>query len=99
MFQSFRKSASERQAIARVSDWTKTRFKLPPQATVLVAEVNCQVPGCPPVETIIAFWSDTETRYRIKLFKPVAKVTEDDLPISWLLPALIDENDLGCDCC
>lgn len=99
MFQSFQKSASERRAIARVSDWTKKRFKLPIQATVMVAEVNCQIPGCPPVETVIAFWSDTEIRYRIKIFKPVTDVTEDDLPVSWLLPTLIDENDLGCDCC
>lgn len=68
-------------------------------ATVMVAEINCQVPGCPPIETVIAFWSDPETRYRIKIFKPVADVTEDDLPVSWLLPALLDEDDLGCDCC
>lgn len=99
MFQSFQKSASERRAIARVSDWTRARFSLPDGATVMVAEINCQVPGCPPIETVIAFWSDPETRYRIKIFKPVADVTEDDLPVSWLLPALLDEDDLGCDCC
>lgn len=99
MFQSFRKSTNELQAIERVIDWTKARFKLPTKATVMVAEINCQVPGCPPLETIIAFWSDAEIRYRIKLFKPVVDVTEDDLPISWLLPTLVDENDLFCDCC
>jgi nitrate reductase delta subunit len=99
MFQSFRKSARERGAIAQVGDWTKARFNLSDQATVMVAEVNCQVPGCPPVETVIAFWTDPETRYRFKVFKPVAEVVEDDLPVSWLLPSLLDEDDLGCDCC
>lgn len=99
MFRSFQKSAGERQAIARVRDWTKSRFDLSEQATVMVAEVNCQVPGCPPVETVIAFWNDVESRYRIKLFKPVAEVVEEDLPVRWLLPTLLDEDDLGCDCC
>lgn len=99
MFQSFQKSASERQAIARVREWTRARFVLPEGATVMVAEVSCQIPGCPPIETVIAFWSDAETRYRIKLFKPVTEVLEEDLPVRWLLPTLLDEDDLGCDCC
>jgi nitrate reductase delta subunit len=99
MFQSFKKSSTDRYAIARVGDWTKTRFGLPDHATVMVAEVNCQVPGCPPVETVIAFWTDPDTRYRFKVFKPVAEVVVDDLPVSWLLPSLLDEDDLGCDCC
>ncbi|MEX0603484.1 MAG: hypothetical protein WD623_07925 [Marinobacter sp.] len=99
MFQSFQKSASELKAIAQVGDWTKARFSLPHHATVMVSEVNCQVPGCPPVETVIAFWTDSDTRYRIKIFKPVANVVEEDLPVNWLLPSLLDEDDLGCDCC
>jgi nitrate reductase delta subunit len=54
---------------------------------------------CPPIETVIAFWTGEGTRYRFKIFKPVADVVEDDLPVFWLLPSLIDYGDLGCDCC
>ena len=25
----------------------------------MVAEVACAVPGCPPLETVVAFWTDT----------------------------------------
>ena len=49
---------------------------------ILVAEVACAVPGCPPIETVIAFWSE-ERRHHFKVFKPVAEVTEDDLPPYW----------------
>lgn len=98
-FKSFRKSPDHQQAIARVECWTREQFDLADQAVVLVAEMNCQVPGCPPVETVIAFWGDGETRYRVKLFKPVAEVQQHDLPVRWLLPTLVDEDDLGCDCC
>ena len=88
------------EALARVREWTRGRFGLGGEAVIMVAEVECQVPGCPPIETIVAFWNGYEdTRYRFKIFKPVADVTPDDLPISWLLSSLIDYGDLGCDCC
>ena len=66
---------------------------------VIAAEIACQVPGCPPIETVIAFWTEEGTRYRFKIFKPVEEVVEDDLPVAWLKPSLIDYGDLGCDCC
>ena len=66
---------------------------------IIAAEITCQVPGCPPLETVIAFWTGEGTRYRFKIFKPVEAVVEDDLPVSWLLPSLVDYGDLGCDCC
>jgi len=31
-----------------VQGWTRRRFKLPVEAPVLVSEVACTVPGCPP---------------------------------------------------
>jgi hypothetical protein len=46
--------------------------------TVLVTELACTEPGCPPVETVIALLSDGgNTQY--KVHKPVAEVTLDDL--------------------
>jgi nitrate reductase delta subunit len=86
-------------AIGRVKNWTRKRFSLPDEAVVTVSEVRCALPGCPPVETIVAFWTEGAVRHRLKLFKPVAEVSDDDLPPKWLLNALVDDNDLGCDCC
>lgn len=40
-----------------------------------------------------------DTRYRFTIFKPVADVMPDDLPISGLLPSLVDYGELGCECC
>lgn len=87
------------EALERVREWTHGRFSLGAAAVIMVAEVECQVPGCPPIETIVAFWGEDGTRYRFKVFKPVADVTADDLPISWLLPSLVDYGELGCECC
>jgi hypothetical protein len=56
------------------------------------------VPGCPPIETVIAFWSD-ERRHHFKVFKPVAEVTDADLPPYWLKNALAVSDDFQCECC
>jgi len=81
-------------ALERVRVWTRTRFALPEDAAILVAQVACSLPGCPPLETAVAFWTDGPTRHQFKLFKPVAEVVEDDLPPSWMKPALIVGSDV-----
>jgi hypothetical protein len=86
------------EALERVRDWTRRRFALPGEATILAAEIACALPGCPPLETIVVFWSDAATRHRFKVFKPVEQVVEDDLPYAWLKEALIDDGS-GFECC
>jgi hypothetical protein len=94
----FAKANPERTAaLDRVREAVRTRFSLG-EAAILVAEVACAVPGCPPIETVIAFWSD-ELRHHFKVFKPVAEVTDDDLPPYWMKPALAVPDDFQCECC
>jgi nitrate reductase delta subunit len=92
-----KKNPGHTAALDRVREWVRARFALG-DAAILVAEVACAVPGCPPIETVIAFWSD-ELRHHFKVFKPVADVTDDDLPPRWLKPALAVPEDFICDCC
>lgn len=84
-------------ALERVRQWTRVRFALAEPATVLVTEVACGLPGCPPIETVIAFWVDGR-RHHWKVFKPAAEVVEDDLPPSWMKPALAVPDDVEVDC-
>jgi nitrate reductase delta subunit len=93
-----RRDAADQVALARVREWVRARFGLPDDAAILVAEVACAMPGCPPLETVIAFWSD-ERRYHLKVFKPVQEVVETDLPPGWLKPALAVPDDFECTCC
>ncbi len=84
-------------ALGRVRAWVRERYSLG-ESAILVAEVACAVPGCPPIETVIAFWFG-ERRHHFKVFKPVAEVTEEDLPPRWYLPALAVPDDFECSCC
>ncbi len=98
-FGTFRQGSDYEQATARVHQWVCDRFQLANDAVVMVSEVSCQVPGCPPIETAIVIWTDDDTCYRTKIFKPVAEVVEDDLPPKWYLPAMYDDGTIWCSCC
>jgi nitrate reductase delta subunit len=95
----FTKKGPEHIAVLdRLREAVRSRFRLTDDTAILVAEVACAVPGCPPVETVIAFWSD-ECRHHFKVFKPVANVETDDLPPWWMKRALAVPDDFVCECC
>jgi nitrate reductase delta subunit len=99
MLQTFEKRPEHLAAVERVKAWTRARFELADEATVFVTEVSCTLPGCPPRETVVAFWTEGDTRHQFKLFKPVAQVALADLPPAWLKPALVVAEDAGWECC
>lgn len=81
----------------RIKDWTRSRFTLDADETVFVAEIACGLPGCPPLETIVAFWTAPDRRHSFKVFKPLTKVLEGDLPPSWMKDAILADE--TADCC
>ena len=83
-------------AIASIQGWTRRRFKLDPTAAVLVSEVACRIQGCPPLETVIAFWTADDSRHQFRLLKPLGDVRYDD--IGWLFgtPTAHDPNTFSC---
>jgi hypothetical protein len=92
-----KKSPEHVAALERVREWVRERFALG-ETAILVAEVACAVPGCPPVETVIAFWSG-ERRHHFKVFKPVLEVVPGDVPPRWYMGALAVPDDFQCECC
>ena len=81
--------------ISRVEGLVRERFDIGDTDLILVSQDPGDRPGFPPLETNVIFWKD-ETRYRLKIFAPVAAVKVADLPIGWLLPALEDTGDADC---
>lgn len=83
----------------RVAGLVRGRFALPEGSVIVASELRCAVPGCPPVETAVLIWDEVGTRYRLKVFRPLAEVTEADLPPRWYLPAMVDDGEADCGCC
>jgi nitrate reductase delta subunit len=93
-----KKSSGNGAAARRVRDWTRSRFKLTADQTIMVSEIACGVPGCPPIETHVVFWTGAG-RHHFKIFKPIADAVEDDLPPGFMKNALIALEGIDCDCC
>ena len=93
-----KKTPGDAAALDRVRDWTRARFALTDDETVMVSEVACGVPGCPPIETHLVFWT-AAGRHHFKIFKPLAAVVEDDLPPAFMKNALVALEGVDCDCC
>jgi len=99
MLRSFERRPEHLQALDRVKAWTRARFKLAEDVPILVSEVACGLPGCPPLETVIAFWTQADTRHHFKVFKRLEEVVADDLPPTWMKNALIALDGDGLECC
>lgn len=83
----------------RVEALAREHFRLSPFAPVRVAEASTALPGFPPVETLISFWSGNRDEHLWRVFKPMAQVTRDDLPPWWMKDALMIDEAPFCDCC
>ena len=86
-------------ALDRVTEQTRARFRLGQEAVVLVSEIACSLPGCPPLETVVVFWTAAGVRHRFKIFKTVIEITEEDLPYDWLMRSLAAPEGFDADCC
>ena len=95
MFRRLRPIKDTLADIARVEGLVRQRYKVPEAEIILVSQDPGIKPGFPPLETNVIFFKD-ETRYRLKVFSPVAEVTGSDLPIGWLLPSLEDTGEGEC---
>ena len=76
-----KKGADRSAEQERVLAWTRERFKLDDDETIMVSELPCSDPGCPPVETHVVFWTQAG-RQHFKVYKPLAEVVADDL-LDW----------------
>jgi hypothetical protein len=98
-FGAFRQDTNHEHVLQRVRAWTRESLELADDDAVLVAEVACARPGCPPLETVVTFWTAAGERHWFKVFKPVTEVAFDDLPPAWLKDALYAADPVDRACC
>ena len=92
-------STNRLDAATRVKRWTRERFSLASDATLLVSEVESGPPGFPPLHTVVAFWTAQRRHYHFRVFKPLQDVLESDIPPAWYLEALAVSDGYQCSCC
>jgi nitrate reductase delta subunit len=94
-----RRAPEHLAAVERLKDWTRSRFVLTGEDTIVVTEVSRDLPGWPEQETVVGFWTADGTRHHFRVFKRVEDVVEDDLPPPWLKASLAASEGIQCACC
>lgn len=64
---------------ARIKAWVAAQFALSDDVTVMVTELRCTEPGCPPLETVIALLPPSGGQQQFKIHKGVGDITHDDI--------------------
>jgi hypothetical protein len=62
-----------------IKRWVTELLDLPEDESVMVAELACHEPGCPPVETVISIHSAGKPARVHKLHRSAAEITRADL--------------------
>jgi hypothetical protein len=98
-FGAMRKGVAHLEAVERVKDTTRSRFGLGERDTILVTESSPSLPGFPPHETKVVFWTADGARHHFKVFKSVEGVLEADVPPAWMRESLTAAEGVECSCC
>ena len=94
-----RKGSGHLDAVERLKDWTRARFALAGEDTVMVTEEKPSYPGCPAAETVVAFWIAGTTPHHFRVFKAARDVSESDIPPGWMRDSLRGVPGITCSCC
>jgi hypothetical protein len=70
---------NDSQKIAAIKEWAAEVFRLPADSTVMIAELRCTEPGCPPLETVIAILDRPGQPRQHKIHKALSDVTFADV--------------------
>ncbi len=63
-------------AVRRIREWTEAHLVASDDRRIMVTELACTEPGCPPVETVIAVSTKAGTS-QVKLHGAAASLTHD----------------------
>ena len=79
MISLFERSKPSGDAIKRLKEAISDCFKIPETTTLAVAELNCQEPDCPPVETLITAHKEDGTLETWRIGKRIDEIEAQDI--------------------
>jgi hypothetical protein len=62
-----------------IKEWVAQSLRLTEESAVMVTELRCTEPGCPPLETVIVVLAPDGAKKQYKLHKALSDVTIEDI--------------------
>jgi hypothetical protein len=81
-----RRDDPHREAASRLKDRLRAHLRLGPEDGLTVSEIVCPDPACPGTETVVLVMRPGQRTAALKIAKPLAAVTDDDLAALSLPP-------------
>lgn len=78
MLNQFKRAAGGPHA-RQIKDWIRKDLSLSDEYSVMVTELKCTEPDCPPIETVVAVLGPGSAQYQQKVHMPIEKVSESDV--------------------
>jgi hypothetical protein len=69
----------ERPDLAPLKAWMRDVFGLSPETSLAINEIMCADVACPGLETVILIMEAGHKTRALKIAKPIAEITEDDI--------------------
>ncbi|MBA5867329.1 MAG: hypothetical protein GDA67_11625 [Nitrospira sp. CR1.3] len=63
----------------RIKTWARAAWTLSDETMIMVTELECREPGCPPIETVIALLDGPGKTTQHKIHKPAAEISRSDV--------------------
>ena len=70
---------ADSKKISMIKGWVGSLLKLDKLTTIFVTQLECQEPGCPPIETVIALMKPKEKTEQKKIHKCINDINENDI--------------------
>jgi hypothetical protein len=70
-----------------VKAWVRETLALPEDAVVMVTQLECTEPGCPPLEVVMAVLRPGEPPVQRKLHGALDTLTREEVRAAWSAPA------------
>ncbi|MCP9469144.1 MAG: hypothetical protein NNA31_03980 [Nitrospira sp.] len=67
------------EQIDRIKAWVRAVFHLNDETTIMVTELACHEPGCPPIETVIALLTGPGDTRQYKIHKTADEINVADI--------------------
>jgi hypothetical protein len=69
-----------------IKQWVRQATRAPDEATIVVSELSCSEPGCPPYEVVMAVLIPGQPPLQKKSHRRLAELTEAEVLRLWQAP-------------
>ncbi|GHO72491.1 hypothetical protein KSD_02620 [Ktedonobacter sp. SOSP1-85] len=70
---------SDPRLVEQVKRWVRQTLHPDEETSIMVTELRCSEPGCPPIETVIALLKTAHSTHQYKIHKSIAEITPEDI--------------------